>query len=114
MLHGEDGGDAVEPMLESAVISAVNWSEVIQRSLSRDVDVRGLRSDLEALGLEIVPFAAGDAERAAELWLGTRKAGLSLGDRACLALAARLDAPAVTSDRAWTRLKTGVEIEVIR
>jgi len=114
LLHSEEGSEVVEPLLEQAGISAVNWSEVHQRAVLHGVDVAGLRGDLEALGLEVVPFDADDGERAAELWTGTRKAGLSLGDHACIALALRLGVPAVTSDRSWKRLRLGVEIETIR
>lgn len=66
----------------------MTWSEVYQRWAARAVDVAGLRADVETLGLEIVPLTAEDAEHAAELWSPTRQLGLSLGDRACRALAA--------------------------
>ncbi len=114
MLHGELGAEIVEGVVEAAAISTVNWSEVYQRSLARGVDVTGLRSELEALGLSVLPFAAEDAEQAAELWLSTREAGLSLGDRACLALALRLGAPALTADRSWIGLDLGVEVRAVR
>ena len=114
MLHREQGGDIVEGLVEGAVISTVNWSEVYQRSLARGVEVRGLGSELAALGLQVVSFGTEDAERAAELWPATRSAGLSLGDRACLALALRLGAPAVTGDRSWSRLELDIPITTIR
>lgn len=113
-LHGEPGGDQVENQLENAVISAINWSEVLQKCLSREVDIRGLREDLEALGLHIEPFTVEDGELAARFWMLTREQGLSLGDRACLALALRLGLPAFTADRSWADLKVDVEIKVIR
>ena len=78
-LHGERGGDLVERELEHSVISAVNWSEVLYTSLSRGVNVDGLREDLEALGLSIEPFTVEDAERAAMLRPQARPLGLSLG-----------------------------------
>jgi PIN domain nuclease of toxin-antitoxin system len=114
MLHAEPGAETVEQTVEESAISTVNWSEVYQRSLARGVDVAGLRSDVEALGLEIVPLTADDAEQAAEFWLMTRHLGLSLGDRACLALARRLGLPALTADRSWLELDLGVQIEAIR
>lgn len=64
-LHDEPGGDQVEALLEVAVMSAVNWSEVLQKSVARGVAVEGLREDLEALGLQIEPFTIRDAEIAA-------------------------------------------------
>jgi len=113
-LHGERGGDLVERELEHAVISSVNWSEVLYTSLSHGVNVDGLREDLEALGLSIEPFTVEDAERAAMLRPQARPLGLSLGDRACLALALRLGLPVLTADRVWQKLELGLRIEVIR
>ena len=113
-LHGERGGDLVERELEHAVISSVNWSEVVYTSLSHGVSVDGLREDLEALGLSIEPFTVEDAERAAMLRPQAQPLGLSLGDRACLALALRLGLPILTADRVWQKLELGLRIELIR
>ena len=114
MLHAEPGGDAVQELLPTAVISTVNWSEVVQKALDRKVEVQGLRQDLEALGLKILPLTVDQAERTAYLRAETRHLGLSLGDRACLALAAELGVPAVTADRAWKDLALDIEIRVAR
>ncbi|MFH1140635.1 MAG: type II toxin-antitoxin system VapC family toxin [Chloroflexota bacterium] len=113
-LRGEPGGHDVEVRLEQAAMSSVNLAEVLQRSLARGVRVDGLRKDLEALGLTISPFTAEDAEASAKLWPATHGLGLSLGDRACLALALRLSLPAVTADQVWGELRIGVDIQVIR
>ena len=114
LLHAEPGADTVERAVDGAAVSTVNWSEVHERAAARAVDVSGLRADLEALGLEIVPFTVDDAERAAALRPATRPLGLSLGDRACLALALRLDRPALTADRSWIDLEIGASITSIR
>jgi PIN domain nuclease of toxin-antitoxin system len=114
MLQGEPGGDVVQELLETAAISSVNWSEVAQKSLDKQAELEGLRQDLEALGLEILPFTAVLAETAARLRSATRQAGLALGDRACLALAALLGLPAVTADRVWPDLGLPIEIRVVR
>lgn len=68
------------------------------------------------LGLEVAPMTEGQAGRSAELRPATRAAGLSLGDRACLALAAELGAPALTADRGWDAVAgaAGISILVIR
>ena len=113
-LQGEPGGRYVEARLEQASVSSVNWSEVLQRSLSQGVSVHGLREDLQALGLDILPYTVEDAEASAGFWPITQPFGLSLGDRACLALATRLGLPAVTADQAWTRLEVGVDVLLIR
>jgi PIN domain nuclease of toxin-antitoxin system len=114
MLNSEPGGEAVVGLLATAAISSVNWSEVIQKALDRQAEVDGLRQDLEALGLEIFPFTAEHAERTAQLRSRTQHLGLSLGDRACLALAATLELPAVTADRIWEELEIGVEVRIAR
>ena len=113
-LLGESGADVVEAAIEESAVSTVNWSEVCQRASARRVDTAGLRADVEALGISLEPFTADDAERAADLWDSTRAAGLSLGDRACLALAQRLAVTAVTADRAWLELDVGVDVTAIR
>ncbi|HBL30267.1 MAG TPA: PIN domain nuclease [Acidobacteria bacterium] len=113
-LRGEPGGEVVEEMLGTSAISSVNWSEVIQKALEHKIPVKGLREELESLGLEILPFTAGLAEKTAGLREETRSFGLSLGDRACLALAADLGRPAVTTDRVWADLDLRVEVRVVR
>lgn len=95
-------------------MSTVNWSEVVQKALDRQVETAGLREDLEALGLQIIPFSPEQAERTAHLRAQTRQAGLSLGDRACLALAAERNLPAITADGAWTTAEVAIEIRAIR
>jgi PIN domain nuclease of toxin-antitoxin system len=101
--------------LEEAVISSVNWSEVVQKSLDRGVELDNLREDLEALGLNIAPFEVEDAEVAAALRRGTAELGLSLADRACLALASRLSIPALTTDSAWAEIELeAVFVRLIR
>jgi ribonuclease VapC len=114
LLHVEPGAAVVERAVDGAAISTVNWSEVCQRSVARGIDTGGLRADVEGLGVEIEPFTAGDAEHAADMWPVTRQLGLSLGDRACLALASRLGRPALTADRSWIGLELDVEIQPIR
>lgn len=118
-LQGEPGAELVEGVLELSVVSSVNWSEVAQKAGERGVPVAVARDQLESLGLSFAPFGPADAERAAELWSAGRSAGLSLGDRACLALASILSTPALTTDRSWTELPLreppfDVEVELLR
>jgi ribonuclease VapC len=114
MLQSEPGGDLVQELLEASSMSTVNWSEVVQKALDRKVETAGLREDLEALGLEITPFTPEQAERTARLRSPTQPFGLSLGDRACLALAEERKLPAVTADRVWGSMGIGIEVRVIR
>jgi ribonuclease VapC len=114
LLWEEPGAAAVEPLLGRAVICAVNWAEVLQRYEAHAVPGDRRRQDIEALGIRIEPFTSDAAHAAAKLWAPTRAAGLSLADRACLALAARLGVPAHTADRAWREVDAGTEIILIR
>ena len=73
-----------------------------------------IRSTIDGLRLRIVPFDEGHAYKAGSLRHSTRHVGLSLGDRACLVLAAAMSLPALTADRAWADLDIGVEVQLIR
>jgi ribonuclease VapC len=116
VLNGEPGGAAVVPLMADAAISAVNWSEVVQKALAHGVSVSpaDLRTDVEALGVDVRPFTASQAEIAASLWSSTKHLGLSLGDRACLALATEIGATAITADAAWARLALSITVRVVR
>jgi ribonuclease VapC len=101
--------------MDGALMSSVNWSEVVQKTVARRVAVgAGFRRDMEATGVSIVPFEPGDAERAAELWRRAPRSGLSLGDRACLALARDRRGVAVTAERLWAELPLDVSVKVVR
>jgi PIN domain nuclease of toxin-antitoxin system len=114
MFQGEPGTERVQEVLDRSTVSAVNWSEVLQKSIDRGVDVAGMTDDLLALGVTVESFTVEDAETAADLRRATRKAGLALGDRACLALALRIGATAVTADQTWRVVSKDVPIELIR
>lgn len=100
-LRDEPGADVVaEAIASGAVISTVNLAEVFSRVADRGGDPAKLAAELTQSGLldgaiTVEPFTAADAIDAGRLRALTRDAGLSLGDRACLALARRLDAPAL-------------------
>jgi ribonuclease VapC len=101
------------------VISTVNLAEVFSRVADRGGDPAKLAAELTQIGLldgaiAVEPFTAADAIDAGRLRPLTRDARLSLGDRACLALARRLDAPALTADADWQGLAHGVELRPIR
>jgi len=101
-------------MLATAAGSAVNVAEVHTKLVSRGGDADEAWEDaLSAVG-EVVPFTAEQARIAGGLVKQTRSLGLSLGDRACLALGIALKAPVYTTDRTWKNLNVGVRIHVIR
>ena len=113
MLGREPGGDMVATVIAVGVVSAVNWSEVLQKSWAHGVDIDGLREDIESLGVEIVPFGTDEAAVTADLWhQGGRN--LAMADRACLATAAVHGLTVLTADRAWASLDFEAEVRVIR
>ena len=112
-LFREPGADRVAQALTDGCISAVNLSEVTGRFL-RDGHEPGLvRDRLSRLPLEVVPFDQQAAFATAVLQPGTAHLGLSLGDRACLALAKDRNLTALTADRAWLQVP-GIQVESIR
>ena len=114
VLREEPGAAAVEAVLDHAAISAVNLSEVQAKLVERGTAAEIAWSSLIDLDLDVVDFDLSQAKVAGDLrWL-TRVQGLSLGDRACLALARALGLPAMTADRAWAGLEVGIEIRTIR
>jgi PIN domain nuclease of toxin-antitoxin system len=96
-----------------ATISAVNLSEVLERLCAGGLSESEADEAVAALNLRVADFDEAQARLAAHLRPRARCAGLSLGDRACLALGLHLGRPVITADRVWTSLDIGVEVVVI-
>lgn len=102
-LKGEPGTEVVRKQLESGgACSAANWAEVAQKVVATRADWSLARNLLLGFDLTVEPVTQADAERAAAMW--RRGSGLSLGDRLCLSLAARLGATAWSADTQWRGL----------
>ena len=115
LLKGETGSERViEALMDGAAISAVNFSEVVAKLREGGMLEEAIHESLDLLELDIVEFDTAFAYQAALLRPLTKSAGLSLGDRACLALAQNLNLPALTADRAWDGLSLGIRVQVIR
>lgn len=116
LLNGEPGHQRVQVCLEagSCCISAVNMSEVLSRLLDWGMPRPQAEDVFAALELAVYPLDETLSRECAALRPATRALGLSLGDRACLALAGRLGAPALTADRPWLQADLGITIECIR
>ena len=114
LLIGEPFTEFDPQRIANASISAVNLSEVLARLLGIGMPESEVETTVAKLDLRVVAFDAMHALDAARLRAATRHPGLSLGDRACLALGNRLGCPVVTGDRAWASLDVGVEVVLIR
>ncbi len=110
----EQGAEVATRFLHEGLISAVNVSEVITRYVDMGVNEEEARASLSLLGLQICPFDEAMAIAAGLMRKTTQNTGLSLGDRACLALAIREQTRVITADRAWTTLELGIEVKLIR
>jgi ribonuclease VapC len=106
-IQGEDGADIVEKAMPSSTIGAANLSEVLSK-FSGTAEVSLVEAILSARGVSVEPVTRDDARLAAQL--RSSSPTLSLGDRLCLALAARRGEPVLTADRAWGVNSTVVQI----
>lgn len=114
VIRGEAGSERIETYLRTGCISAVNLSEVVAKLQERGMPDDRIDEVVGLLDLDVRAFDASAALAAGKLRTRTRAAGLSLGDRACLALAGALGATAITTDRAWTETEAGVPVDVVR
>ena len=113
-LRQEPGAAIVGEYLTDGMASAVNIAEVGTRLSDLDMGDAQIRRSISVLGLEIKPFDLEAAYAVAMMRAKTRNKGLSLGDRACLALANQLGIPALTADRVWAELDIDADIQLIR
>jgi ribonuclease VapC len=113
-VNRESGWQRAETEMSSGIISSVNLAEVVTRLVLMGGTASEIEQGWSALHLQVQPFDDVRAFAAGLLVARTRRLGLSLADRACLALAIELGIPAVTADRAWSKLDLPVEIRIIR
>lgn len=119
-LNEEPGAAVVrEAMQVGAAISVINWTEVLTKLAERGEDPELAAAELRAAGLigatvSIEPVTDADCIAVALLRSTTKAKGLSLADRACLALADRLGVPAMTADRTWGNVDVAAQVRLIR
>lgn len=115
VLNGELGSEKLTlEMLSRAAGSTVNLAEVHSKLVSRGGKSEEAWEDAHGAVHEFIPFTEEQARTVGDLIPKTRPFGLSLGDRACLALALTLNAAVYTTDRAWSKLDLGIRIHVLR
>ncbi len=114
-IQGEAGSDEVEACMSDGVITSVNLAEVITRLSDAGLAPDALSDVLVELALPVAPVDEELALAAGQLRRQTRHLGLSLADRICLAFSRRLDAKAVTGDRAWVGARDlGFDVQLFR
>ena len=113
-LLSEPGADVVAEAMTDAALSSVNYAEITSKLVERGDDADSACLRVARLGLDVVNFDQAQARDVAALRATTKARGLSLGDRACLALGRRLARPVMTGDRVWADLPHGVGVKLIR
>jgi ribonuclease VapC len=113
-INGEPGSERAAAFFGDALICAVNLSEVVAKLMERGASLGLVRAALSRYGLQVAAFDEELAGRTGALRPQTKAFGLSLGDRACLALAARSALPVLTADRAWKDLNLSIEVQLLR
>jgi ribonuclease VapC len=114
LINSEPGWEVVASTLAKSKISAVNLAEVVTKMIDIGIPEADAWAEAADLVPAIIDFGPELARIAAGLRTATRSLGLSLGDRARLALAEQLHLPALTADTAWRRLSIGIEIQFLR
>jgi PIN domain nuclease of toxin-antitoxin system len=114
VIFNEPGGEKIVDLLQGGLLSTVSLAEIHTRLLldGRPADFAWNR--ILSMGFEVCFFDDEQARLAAEMIGKTRPFGLSLGDRACLALAIQRKAKVYTTDRVWKNFALGIDVEVIR
>lgn len=115
LMQEEKGSEYVEKHLSNAIMSSVNFSEIISVLINTGIKEEDALTHTSALITEIIPFDSEQAYQVACLRSATKKYGLSLGDRACIALGQRYKTTVLTADKIWEKLQlSDVSIHVIR
>jgi len=114
VLNGETGADEVMAEIDNAIVSTVNYAEVASKLIEKGRNRDAAREAICGLGVQIADFDQDLADRTGELRPLTRHRGLSLGDRACIALAERNGVAVLTADRRWRDVVPTVEVRLFR
>jgi ribonuclease VapC len=113
--NGERGADLVMDLINTkeCVVSSVNMAEIATRLLDLGLPIKDLERGMAQFGVDVIDFNQAQALAYATLGPLTKSAGLSLGDRACLALAQLMQGCAVTADRAWIDVATDIQVDIL-
>jgi len=115
LIQNEKGADVVKPLLKRAVMSTINVTEVLAALQRVEIQPKDAILSISDVIQELIPFDVEQAQCVAELQPYVRHKGLSLGDRACIALGLKLQAPIYTADKIWGELQLdNISINIIR
>lgn len=113
-LRSEPGADKVASALADAVISAVNYSEVLKKTLERGGEIEAAADFIRGLSVAIIPFDEEQAAASAALYPQAKPHGMSFADRACLALGVLRRVTVMTAERKMGLLTLPIKVTVIR
>jgi len=115
-LFQESGADMVSLVLEtgSGLISSVNYAELVSKLIDHGMTSEIIRETLYDLELDVIEYDEHQAFLTGELLTASKSFGLSLGDRACLALGITKQLPVLTADRVWSNVPVQTQVQVIR
>jgi len=113
-LHSEPGGDKVWEAMSNALISAVNYAEVLKKAIERGKEAVDVASVIRSLSLTIVPFDEDMAMHSATLYPVAKEHGMSFADRACLALGVARGLCVLTAERKMGLIKLPIKVKLIR
>lgn len=115
LIYGEEGSkNLTAELLARSLVSSVNLAEVHSKLVTKGWSVERAWQDCTGVVDQVLPFTIEQAKMVGTLIQTTRSLGISLGDRACLALALSLQAPVYTAERSWKNLKLNIPVHVIR
>ena len=116
LLFDEPGAGKVRERIHGCLLGTTNMAEILAKLVDRSLPMGEAVKAIGMLGMEVVPFSEVHARTSSAMRPSTRGIGLSLGDRACLALALERDLPALTAERRWPEIAEaiGVKVELIR
>lgn len=110
----ESGSDVVALHMNGALMSAVNYSEVLKKSLEIGGSAQVTSALLDRAQITVIPFDESQAVNAADLFMATRALGLSFADRACLTLGILYKAKVLTADERMAQSEVPVKVTLIR
>jgi ribonuclease VapC len=115
IVNAEPGADLVRASLAGAIMSAVNYSEVLKKTVEHGGAGEAAAAFVRGLSIAVIPFDEAQAAVSADLYLQTKQHGLSLADRACLALGIQRGCTVFTADSKWKRVSlSSIKVKVIR